>query len=456
MSKKIVKTALLPGLIDIVENDGTPQFFFLKDGEPFFTDQLETSYEIFAPPSIESIPWKLARSEQVGSIFREAKENPKQFCRKLYADIRTYLENVVELPSDIHYDLGVTWAFHSYRYEDNEYSPYQISYAVPERGKSRYGKALIGMAYRGIYVESVREAYIIRVAKNYRASLFIDAMDMWRKASQAGSEDIFLTRFEKGAKVPRVTPDRGPYEDIVYYETFGATIIAVNEPVNEILETRGLQINMPESSRLFNNQIRAKDLLPYRDALVVYRALFGCRDFSEIEKPARGRLGDITRPLLQIVQEVAPDRENALRELIVRFEQERKVDRSGGIESQILSVVVRLQSKAERGQLPVKLVTDTFNESRPERFKYTYQFMGRKLASLGFGKASTSTGCSTILLDVGLITNLVNRYGVSAPGETGVAGVTGEQKSPPWARSEEDRQRIEEILRRQMSPAPTQ
>jgi len=109
------------------------------------------------------------------------------------------------------------------------YTPIICLFAVPERGKSRLGKALIHVAYRGIHVESLRDAYLVRIANNFGATVFFDVKEIWHKAERYNSEDILLHRFEKGAKVARVLyPEKGAFKDIVYFRIFGPTIIATN------------------------------------------------------------------------------------------------------------------------------------------------------------------------------------------------------------------------------------
>src|SRR5664280_2449233 len=147
--------------------------------------------------------------------------------------------------------------------EYHQYSPIICNYAVPERGKSRTGKGMIYVAYRGIHVESLRDAYIVRIAHNYMATIFFDCMNLWKKAEKAGSEDILLLRFERGAKVPRVLyPERGAHRDTVYYSVFGATIVATNVSVHNILDTRAIQINMPQSRKRFENDVTPELALP--------------------------------------------------------------------------------------------------------------------------------------------------------------------------------------------------
>ena len=89
-------------------------------------------------------------------------------------------------------------------------------YGPPERGKSRIVNAIVNLSYRGMYTETLNEAYIFRFAHQFRGALGIDVYEIHLRARRKGSYDIVLNRFEKGMKIPRVTkPEKGPFKDMV-------------------------------------------------------------------------------------------------------------------------------------------------------------------------------------------------------------------------------------------------
>jgi hypothetical protein len=218
------------------------------------------------------------------------------------------------MPDEKYYDLLAAWVFHTYLLEKFQYSPYLWFFAVWERGKSRTGKGLIYVASRGVHVESLRDAYIVRLANDWQATIFFDVIDLWKKAEKAGAEDVLMNRFEKGTVVPRVNyPDRGPYRDVVYYNIFGPTVVATNVPIGGGLNTRVIQIGMPEE------------------------------DLPDIPKPAFKRLGDITRPLLQVIRLVKPEREPILRELIAELEEEKRKTLAESLDAKIIEALFFLR-----------------------------------------------------------------------------------------------------------------
>ena len=162
-------------------------------------DQLKIMHEVeqegvvLVPPPKDKIPFPLPRGQEVIKAY-QAKGNDAD----LYDDLVSYHKGISELPGEAYYDLIVAWEFHIYLIEMIQYSPIICFFAVPERGKSRTGKAMINLAYRGIRVESIREPYIFRAAEHFRACLFFDVMDVWKKTEKSGSQDILLTALKKG------------------------------------------------------------------------------------------------------------------------------------------------------------------------------------------------------------------------------------------------------------------
>jgi len=305
--------ALFDDLVDLVEYNNQSAFL-IKDNNEL---KIEVEYIInnkkFSPPPLETIPWILPRGEEVLSIYEKSKSMKEKYCRDLYDELIEYHKNISLLPSEEHYDLIVCWDFHTYLLEHFSYSPIICFFAVPERGKSRTGKGMIYIAYRGIRTDCLRDAYIIRMAKRFSGTIFFDVMSVWEKAVKSNCEDILLNRFEKDTKVPRVNPEKKPFHDIDYYEIFGPTIISTNVAENEILGTRAIDINMPQTTKRYEKDLDEKSSLYLKEKLIVFRALYLDEEFPDIDKPAMGRLGDITKPLFQIVKMIYPEKDKVIR-----------------------------------------------------------------------------------------------------------------------------------------------
>lgn len=424
---KPVFTANYPGLVDIVEHDGSPAFLLKKGENLEIVMEIHEAGILYLPPPRKQIPWLLPRGLEVIKFYELAKTSPLEADQTLYDDLVYYHKEISELPSKEHYDLLTAWDMQTYLLESFQYFPILCLFAVPERGKTRTGKGLIYVAYRGIHVESLRDAYLVRVAQDLNATLFFDVKDIWKKAEKNGSEDILLHRFEKGATVARVLyPEKGAHQDIVYYLIFGSTIISTNEIVHYILDTRAITINMPETSRQFENVVIPEEALPLKERLLAFRARHMGEIFPNIPKPATGRLGDILKPILQIICLVKPERAAEFLKLIGEIETSRLTEKATSLEAGLLRVIISLEHSVARNLLPVKDITDEFNAGKPEKYQITYQKVGRRLSAMGFGKSTLGDGASAIVWDKAAIKRMQERYGLKKTSVTSETPIPSE------------------------------
>ncbi len=432
-------TADFPGLVDIIEVEGKPAFLMVKDGELCWNETTEVEGQKYLPPPREHLPWLLPSGYEVLKHYQELKVQGETWVHALCSEVFDLLHSTSEMPSEDYYqELLIPWVLHTYLLEHFHYSPILCLYAVPERGKSRTGKALAYHSYRGVVVETLRESNIIRLATDCKATIFFDTMGLWRKVERNQSEDVILARYERGSVVPRVLyPERGPFKDTRNYKVFGPTIIATNENIHHILETRAIVINMPEASRRFENNITPEIALPLREKLVAFRAYYLDKPLPQAPKPAQGRLGDILQPLYQVVRLVrGQEGDPSFLGFVAKLEEDRRMERSDTLEAQVVRAILALENKVERGILPVQLITDTLNRTRPQGKELTPEKIGRLLNSLGLDKGRTNDGHKAITWDARKISLLQARYGLKKPSVPSEPSVPAQFKANGTDRTE--------------------
>ncbi|MGD8238246.1 MAG: hypothetical protein PVH68_06835, partial [Armatimonadota bacterium] len=238
--------ALFDGLVDLVQADGLPAFL-VRAGRPEaayaprVVQRAAVHGKPVLPPEPDAIPWLLPRAHEVLAHFHAGRECPPETDARLYADLVAHHRAASQLPDAALYGLLALWDMHTYLLEHFHYSPIICLHGLPERGKSRTGRAMIHVAYRGLHVPSTRHSFISRVASDFRATLFFDLRDVWRKLLRDATEEVVLQRFERDVYVPRVDrPAAGPHRDTRFYPVFGPTIIATNVAPDRMLDSRGL------------------------------------------------------------------------------------------------------------------------------------------------------------------------------------------------------------------------
>lgn len=420
-------------LVDLVTDEQEVKFL-VYSGENGSEPRVETEWQIneqlYLPPAKNLIPWPLPRAEQVLAAYRN------DTSAALYADLIAYYKSLSELPTDFHYDLLTAFTLHTYTLDFPEvtHSPELVFDAVPERGKSRTGKAMSHVVMRGLRTETLREANIFRWSEDLGATLFFDVLNLWKKAGREKSEDILLNRFEKGSTAARVLyPEKGPFKDTRYFDIFGATIIATNESVHKILGTRCLTISMPPAKKRYDSEPTPELGLPLRERLIAWRAHQMGKPLPEMKKSFAGRFGDITLPLLKIVRRVAPKREEALLKLFIEMEKSRLNEKSRSLEGDILIALLALEPEVANAKLPLKKLVEKLNEERADKEKVTPRFVGSRIRSLGF--QLTSRNPASLVWKKELLDSCLISYGIKEPPRT---PETSSQSSQQSQSSQED------------------
>jgi len=393
--KDINYIAHFDNLVDLVDDEGVVKFLVIDNGKLKLLSEINIDGDLRYPPPKETLlPLlkKLPRAKRVSEYFTNDNDSA------LYDDLINYHKNISELPDTSYYDLLTLWDFHKYIFEKFQYSPYIWLYGVAEKGKSRTGKGCIYVAYRGMHLETVRDAHIVRMSKDYRATMFFDVSDLWKKATKAGSEDVFLARFEKGTTVLRTLfPEKGSFKDTVAYEIYGPTIIGTNEEVDSYLGSRSLRATMQQTNKLFNEDVTPEAGLPFKERLVAFRARHMNEELPFIEKPFNSRLGDISRPLLQVLEIIKPEKKEIFMKFLSNLNSDKLSQKSESKEGKILVAILDVIEKFDLDtgdKIRIKDIVDEYNNKNIKstdgekfnKFNITPTGVGKDTQRLGLPK----------------------------------------------------------------------
>ncbi len=398
-----------PGLVDIITDEEENIAFLVKNNKTLFIERKHLSEEsTYLPPENSKLPFILPRAKYVLQFY--SINDPY-----LFQDILTYFKKFSYL-TDRQRLLVTLTVFLTYiqDHADIHYLPILLFYAVPERGKTRTGKAFILIAYRGIHIVDLREANLFRYSQDYQATLFFDIRDLWKKAERGGAEDILLLRYERGAKVSRVLyPEKGAFKDMVHYAIFGPTIISTNEAVHKILDTRCIPIIMSNRPGEYESPTpeKAQEL---KDRLTAWRAKVINEPLPEIEAIPElvGRLWDISKPLLQVCKLVYPEGLVELVETLKGVADQRLEDKKDSIEGQIISVIYDLSPEGiPEWTIKTQDILNILNEKRPENYKLSSQYVGIKLKAIGI-KTRKVHGYSEAIIKKSDFDTYLLQYGI--------------------------------------------
>lgn len=388
---EILTTAYFPNLIDLcLDKDEEVVFLINRDGRLETSRVCKIDDSLYKPPDKKKIPFLLPSAEAVLTWVDKKDDS-------LFEDIVSHLQKFSYLPEH-QFIVVALFIFLTYiqDHPDVQYFPMLLFWSAPERGKSRSGKAVAYCSFRGIHIVDMREANLFRYSQNFHATLFIDMMDLWKKAERNQSEDVLLLRFERGAVVGRVLyPEKGAFKDMVYFDVYGPTVMASNEAVHHILDTRCFPISMQNRPGNYENPTPEK-LRDVRDRLTAWRGRVMGQPLPEVDviPGINGRLWDISRPLFQVCQMVCPSHWEMLKMAILEISGQRVKEKQDSLEGQIIGILKDLSPDGLllEWSIPLDDVATRINEKRPEGHKLTSRYLGQKIKSIGLKKHRGNTG----------------------------------------------------------------
>jgi hypothetical protein len=290
--------------------------------------------------------------------------------------------------------------------------PILLFRASPERGKSRTCKATTAICYRGLHVSSFNTPNILRYASYFQSTIFFDVTDIWKKAEKTESEDILLSRFEKGATVSRVLhPDKGPFEDMSFFSIYGPTIISTNKDISHIFGTRAIEIVPPNKPGVYADKL-PQEAAALRSRLLAFRARFLNEKLPHVDYIPRlqGRLWDLAKPLLQVCKLVHPDSFEDLRDELRDIAIQRLETRQDTLEGRIAAIINELsEGQVYVWEIPVGDILKILNEDFPKDKKYNPQKLGWKIKSMSL-PTRKSHGVKHIILDEETLRALREQY----------------------------------------------
>jgi len=414
------------GLVDLVLDENGETAFLNFDGDILYNIRIDKTYN---PPPREKITWLLPNISNILKEYKkhekndtcdtyDAKPPPRPFhcnaCEELYFNILEYFPQFSKTPSELHYHYLTWMAFHSHSIEKFNFSPILFLVAAKDRGKTPTLKALSAICRRGIFTETFREANLIRWANDYGASLFFDVKNFPHKVEMADCEDLIYGRAERGVISSRVlNPERGAFNDMTNFSTFGVTGATSNKMVDDITEARMIVIHMPYSANVFNIEPTPKLGLPLRERLIGWRMAHHNNPFIEIQKTKPGKMENYLRGFEQMIKTFFPAHEQDFYEFKMMLIKEKKEDSESTFEGKLLYAVIINKVFVEEGSafLPISKIAEIINKDRTERFKLSNDVIGKALVGMGFTKKRHSAQRG-ILYDEKLIEQLIEYYGI--------------------------------------------
>jgi len=140
--------------------------------------------------------------------------------------------------------------------------------------------------------------------------------------------------------------------------------------------------------------------LPFKERLLAFKARHFLKKLPKVEKPINSRLGDIVRPLLQVLKVVKPENEELFLSFIKEIRKDQVSKKSECKEGRMLTIInelINTNDYVDGCIIRISEITEKYNENVPyERFKISDRRIGIITRSLGLLKGKDRSGAFVI------------------------------------------------------------
>ena len=356
------------------------------------TNQLQTRIEdtqdnqpvTYIPVVPRQIGWQLCT--QTPAVFNKP---------QLWADIKQFIYNHIDLPEPQLYDVLTAWEFANWIPELWDTVPYVFFYGPMASGKTRALSTLQYLAYRANFSICCSPAALFRTIEKYNITPFLDEAEVYN--SETALEIIACLNAgnkRESGYIQRVNNETG---DINIYRVFGFKVIAGTAKIKNTLESRSIVVRMAKNTRDVNRFIDKTTAQTLRDQLLQWR--FWALQNLVIPRTEESLLQSLPQEfkdmhndrVLEIFLPLYFVADDTVKPTIIEYAQivyeDHKDEESTSDEAEIVAALWNNRDQVQNGILKLKDLFNAVNAERnpAEQYKYTKQ-VGKIVDKLGFRK----------------------------------------------------------------------
>jgi len=363
---------------------------------------------------LKRLPWPTA--------YLPKEESEEQ----LFNEIRTFLQDHLDVTNELLYDVYSCFVMASWRLEDFTVVPYLFFLGPMSSGKTRALECFQRLCFRSIMATSMSAASLFRALEAWHPTLLLDETEIYNHENMVEVLALLNSGYRKGQFAIRVEKVEQGSLQIAMFDTFGFKVLAGTEELAATLQSRCIITSMSKAVRqvrLFVDEERAQEL---RDKLLMYRFKKLGKNLETLDPDGLSQNARVIELFISLVQ-VAPNPEIKQRLLTCMrgLARSQLEEEQAGIEARVFDAVQKCEDQVEDGKLATATVTEAFNEGLPEKEQATARLVGRKLRALGFERCRVGKkGQAGLHWDSRLVERLRIRYRLPTPEVTSVSSET--------------------------------
>ncbi|MBA7576998.1 hypothetical protein ES708_18844 [subsurface metagenome] len=409
-TKEPILKTFLPGLIHLVDDDGTKKYLLKNEDDKLMVAETWTSEA--------GVTYKPRQDLPIGYASMDVLKIDKDIIwADLLKDIEKYIKSYLELPDEIYYLIFGLWIMHTYLMEKLDVTPYLYFVGLKGTGKSRAGKIALKLAYKCFFTAMPTAPVLFRTANYFENALVIDEAKFWGSDMDRDVGRIIMSRYQRGCVVPRINRDKKGENEVEFHNVFGSTIICTTSNIPDAIEDRCIKIQMEKN--VFPAVTGDFDLAEEQrliNLLTLFRAKFYNKEFPKHKNIALWRLGEILTPLYKVLLLVDKSRIEEFEGFIKEEETTRAVEEATSDNATIISILIDFYNEGE-DIIATQDIAKKYNQDIENlNFQISPWSMSRKIKPFNFKKKvivkwkqNNKTGW---IIDRETLTRLAERFSI--------------------------------------------
>ena len=371
---------------------------------------LTNSSELIAVPNLEEHNIQLIRDPMViqKKIFSLPLDitpqtlQTHQDLKECYKAVNTQISHFIDLEDKRAVSFVALWVLGTYTYKLFNAFPYITLFGYKATGKTKMMDLCSFMSFNGQKSVGISAPALFRGTDGLSWSLFFDESGLLRNIEKGGKSKradeiapIILTGYKKGGIVPRIGSKESGFA-LEFYQTYCPKMFASTEEMDEILESRSVQIVMRPADKATGKGEREPDeFKPIWTEIrtnILFATLKEWRNIKEsyhnLENKTElgNREWEICKPICAIAKQVLDDEEyKDLTDYFVETFSRKKSEVNEKTDFEIIKALVRMDAWDVRltiDQILTEITTRLRGGMRPDWLNN--KWFGRRVKKLIF------------------------------------------------------------------------
>jgi len=205
---------------------------------------------------------------------------------QLFKEVRSFIFDNVELPSNDDYDVLAAWVMAGYRFMEFESFSYICAIGPPNSGKTRLIKTLWQLSYRGLFGAGLTASAMFRAINRDHVSIYLDQAEHLANSKDSADYIALVDNgYQKGGKKFLTNTDTGEYQG---FDLYSPKAFASTKTLEGTVESRAIRFNMQARTRKISIKIDKVRATALRSKLILYK--FKCAEANEDTEEAEAKL----------------------------------------------------------------------------------------------------------------------------------------------------------------------